>query len=384
MPNAGISFVIHDLNSWGGQDRVTLEISKRLSRQVPVSLYSFTFSDDDSSEWGDTVHHLVRPRFNRPVLLKSIIFHIVTFFQLMKSKKKSPALLIHAAGACSLVSDIIQVHFVHRAWDSVEEKMGGTPRSFLARIYHWVLRRYDLAMERLIFSPSKRYIAVSQHVANELKKNYPSITAVQVVHPGVDVQYFCPGTQLNLRQTLGIKEGEVVAFFAGSYERKGLSSLIEAWGLLLKQGNIPPRLVAIGGGNRDYYLKLAAMHGVSAYVLLCPPTKNILNFYQMSDFFILPTRYEPFGMVALEAMACGKAPITSRLAGASELIQDGVNGIILDDPQDAAEIARAVLRFAQSPEHRQALGAEARKSALNQSWDLVAKRYENALWGTSL
>ena len=383
MPDPGISFVIHDLNSWGGQDRVTLEISKRLSHRVQVSLFSFTFSDDSSSGWGETDRHVVRPRFSRPVLFKSIIFHAVTFFQLMKFKKKSPSTLIHSAGACSLVSDIIQVHFVHSAWNRVEKNRGGTAQPFLARIYHWILRRYDLAMERLIFSPQRRYIAVSQQVADELKANYPEIKTVQVVHPGVDAQYFCPGTQLNLRQTLGIQEDEVVAFFAGSFERKGLSSLIEAWGLLHKQGVTLPRLVAIGGGDRAHYLKLAAEYGVGDHVLLCPPTKSIRNFFQMSDFFILPTRYEPFGMVVLEAMACGKPPIISRLAGASELIQSGINGIILENPMDAAEIARAVLQLIQNPEKRKQLGVEARKSALAQSWDLVTNRYEKAIWGAS-
>jgi glycosyltransferase involved in cell wall biosynthesis len=379
-----VTFVIHDLNSWGGQDRVTLEISGRLSREVPVDVHSFTCTK--SLDLNTITHHRIRPHFTRPVILKSALFHGVTFFKLRKYKKKTPGALIHAAGACALISDVIQVHFVHRAWDPVEKRMKAYPTNLLKRSYHWMLRRYDLATERLTFRPSRRYIAVSKTVADELKTYYPELSAISVVYPGVDPEFFAPAIgpqkdeRAKTRKLYAIAEDESVALFIGSYARKGLAAAIEALAILKRDGRMVPMLVAVGAGDEESFRNLAILRGVGDRVRLLPPSRDIRSFYRMADFFLLPTLYEPFGMVVLEAMSCALTPIVSKCAGVSELIQDGVDGFILENPEDASQLAYTISRLSENPDLRAVLGAHARIAALNQSWDRVAERYAQALW----
>jgi UDP-glucose:(heptosyl)LPS alpha-1,3-glucosyltransferase len=82
----------------------------------------------------------------------------------------------------------------------------------------------------------------------------------------------------------------------------------------------------------------------------------------MSDIFVFPTAYEPFGLVITEAMACGLPVLTSRIAGAAELIQDGFDGLLLDDPNDAKELA-AKLRKLLNEDMRKTIGIRARAKA---------------------
>ena len=90
---------------------------------------------------------------------------------------------------------------------------------------------------------------------------------------------------------------------------------------------------------------------------------------------MLPTFNEAFGLVILEAMSSGLPVLVSSLAGASELVKDGVNGLIINDPSDALEIAAKLDTMLFDENLRMSLGKEARQTALKYSWNLVAKKY---------
>src|SRR4051812_40199724 len=78
-----LAFVIHDLNSWGGHDRSTLEIARRISHRFPVDIYSFTLNDPKGLQaWGNNGRnvrfHKIRPNFDHPVFAKLALFHAAT------------------------------------------------------------------------------------------------------------------------------------------------------------------------------------------------------------------------------------------------------------------------------------------------------------------
>jgi glycosyltransferase involved in cell wall biosynthesis len=98
-----------------------------------------------------------------------------------------------------------------------------------------------------------------------------------------------------------------------------------------------------------------------------------------ADLFVLPTHYDPFGLVIIEAMASGLPVITTSRAGATEIMADGVDGLVLDDPDDAVALANSVMDLLGAPERRQAMGVAARETVLNYDWRRVAARIEHLL-----
>ena len=130
----------------------------------------------------------------------------------------------------------------------------------------------------------------------------------------------------------------------------------------------------VGPGDQAYYSALASGLGLSGRVIFSGPQKESWRYYAASDIFILPTLYEAFGLSILEAMAFGLPVVVSGAAGAAELIKDGVNGLLLDDPTDVSEMAAKLEPLLADASLRRRLGEEAQATAFQYSWSLAARR----------
>lgn len=97
-------------------------------------------------------------------------------------------------------------------------------------------------------------------------------------------------------------------------------------------------------------------------------SKETEKYYGMADIFILPSRYEPFANVCLEAMACGLPVVTTITNGASELIEEGVNGFVLEDWNDSESLAEIIRRLRDN-QMREKLGNNAADTAKNFTWE---------------
>jgi UDP-glucose:(heptosyl)LPS alpha-1,3-glucosyltransferase len=184
---------------------------------------------------------------------------------------------------------------------------------------------------------------------------------VTVIPNGVDPAVFAPpGPPRAARM-------EPVVLFVGAFARKGLDTAIEALALMRTR----VLLRAVGGGPAGRFERLARRLGVRGRVLLEAPTRDIAAVFQSADAFVFPSRYDPFGMVVAEALACGVPVVTSRVAGASELVTQGVNGIVVGDASDAAGFAAgldAVLR------DRARMSAAAPAAVAGLVWGTIAER----------
>ena len=139
--------------------------------------------------------------------------------------------------------------------------------------------------------------------------------------------------------------------------------MITAVEALAALGDRDSRLVVIGRGHRATHEAHAARLGVAERIVWLGPRPDVERWYAAADVAVLPTRYEPFGNVHLEALASGLPIVTSTEAGGSELIEDGVNGAVVD-PRDAKALAVAVDRFREmSAAGREAASAAARRAA---------------------
>jgi UDP-glucose:(heptosyl)LPS alpha-1,3-glucosyltransferase len=397
--NRKLAFAIHHLNPWGGHDRSTLEVIRRISQVTPVHLYSYSIHDPKMKEWGQYEFHPVRPHIRRPAVILLTVYYLKTLWMLyvLPRLKRESRPLVHATGACSWVSDVIQVQFVQTAWNEKRKQLAkGTlelPSSGweqwiqrkIRRIYHSLLLKYNLWVERAVYRKDKTYIAIAQCVADELKHYFGIEKNVHVIHHGVDSQQFCPTTpetQLEreqIRQSLGLTPQQTLVIFVGEYERKGLGVAIRSLALLSPQARKNMKLAAVGTGDSRAYLELAQELGVKDQLILLGHQKGIERYFRAAEIFLLPTLYEPFGLVTIEAMASGLAPIVSASTGASELIADDISGKLLQDPADPSEASKALEYLILNPDQRIKMSQAAREVAEKRNWDQVAREYLNVL-----
>ena len=129
-----IAFFLHDVSARGGQERCTLEIARRLSRRWPVEIHAYSFEPDAAAAGAALHFHAVRPYVRRPFIAKSTWFHARTQRRLREIASRRRT-LIHAAGGCILTADVVQMHFVHAAWqEQVGDRWMSTPLAARATV----------------------------------------------------------------------------------------------------------------------------------------------------------------------------------------------------------------------------------------------------------
>jgi UDP-glucose:(heptosyl)LPS alpha-1,3-glucosyltransferase len=202
---------------------------------------------------------------------------------------------------------------------------------------------------------------------------FPALADRTITIPNaVDHDVFRPASaeeQCRIRDHLGLEEGRRVALFVGSeWERKGLSAAIEAiarrpeWDLLV-----------VGGGDQAAYEALAASYGAAERIRFAGRIEDTVPFYKGADAFLLPSAYEAFSLAMLEAASCGLPLLATRVRGAEELVEDGVNGWFIS--QDASDIASRLDNLSADQPRRLAMGKAAREASGRYSWDATARAY---------
>src|SRR5262249_12907725 len=133
------------------------------------------------------------------------------------------------------------------------------------------------------------------------------------------------------------------------------------------------KLLFISRSPDREYRALAAERGVRERVLFLGTTRQVEKVYAGGDAFVLPTQYDSFAMLVTEAMASALPVIVSREAGVAELIEPGVNGLLLDDFTDAAELAQKMEMLEKDRALAARLGEAGRRTVESYSWDRIAE-----------
>jgi UDP-glucose:(heptosyl)LPS alpha-1,3-glucosyltransferase len=222
---------------------------------------------------------------------------------------------------------------------------------------------------RIFRDPRCRLIvANSQRGRDEIVRHYGTDPGrIAVLYTGVDLEAYHPrhraGHREAVRRDLGLSEGELALLFVGSgFERKGMGPLLRALALLRRDaGDLAIRLL-VAGRREVRYERMGRRLDLGGRVTFLGGVRNVADLCAGADAFILPSLYDPFSNACLEAMAAGLPPITSRANGTSELIEDGVEGFVVEDPTDPRTVAKAILA-AGDPAAREAMGAAARRRA---------------------
>lgn len=252
---------------------------------------------------------------------------------------------------------------VHKHWLTVRRTR------IFSQIYDKVSPRHRLLLhlEKKIFSPGNfKRIITNSELCKQHAIHYYKVPQqlVDVIFCGVDFAIFNSSVRkegAQLRISLGIdKEAIVVLFVGTNYERKGLDTLLQAISRLRYKEKY--RLLVVGKGNISRYQRLARRLGLQESTIFCGFQEQIPPFYGAADIFVLPSYYDPFGNVCLEAMACGLPVITTRETGVSELMAHGRSGFIMDHPGNASTLANWLAAL-EDPDLRRSVGSEAQEQA---------------------
>jgi D-inositol-3-phosphate glycosyltransferase len=205
------------------------------------------------------------------------------------------------------------------------------------------------------------------------------IERIELVPPGVDHAFFSPGDRGGARQALGLDDRPTVLFVGRIQPLKGVTVAIEA---LSRLRNPEARLVVVGGpsgtdgaGEWTRARHLVASLGVSERVTFVEPQPHhaLSSWYRAADVVVVPSRSESFGLVALEAAACGVPVVANAVGGLRTLVRHDGTGFLVEG-RDPGAFAQRIDELFAHPHRAEAMGRAATAEAQRYSWSTTAGR----------
>jgi glycosyltransferase involved in cell wall biosynthesis len=288
--------------------------------------------------------------------------------------------LVFSPGINCLDADAVSVHIVFaellRRVRPALHLWRNPPRSWPVLVHRRLYYGLIIALERRVFTtPRTQLILTSPRTAAELDKFYSRRDLFPMICAGVDHATFNPARRMELRAearaSLNLDEHQFVLLLVGNdWRNKGLAVLLEA---LEKLSSLPLRLLVVTHESEAVQQQAFARRQADNRVRLLPPRRDVEFYYAAADVYAGPSLEDTFALPASEAMACGLPVIMSSRAGVSDFITDGEDGMLLEDPTDAASLASMIRTLYENPGLRDHLGAKAVETARQFSWDQNAR-----------
>jgi D-inositol-3-phosphate glycosyltransferase len=235
--------------------------------------------------------------------------------------------------------------------------------------------------EEQVVAEADRLVANTDEEARQLVRLYDADPArTLVVPPGVDLDRFSPGDRAAARRRVGVTDDALVLLFVGRIQPlKAPDVLLRAAAHMLAddpalRARLQVHVIGAPSGSGleapRQLEELAASLGIADVVRFLPPQppERLADHYRAADVTVVPSHNESFGLVALEAQACGTPVVAAAVGGLRTAVRDGVSGVLVDGhhPRDYAAAVREVLA------RRELLSAGARRHAARFSWDRTA------------
>jgi D-inositol-3-phosphate glycosyltransferase len=250
--------------------------------------------------------------------------------------------------------------------------------------------KYRIKGESHVIEVADLIIAATEDEQDQLFDLYQVPTEkVKIIPPGVNIHHFYPIPTDEAKEAIGLSPRDKAALFVGRIEPlKGVDTLLQAMAILKRNCRLficPDYLIIIGGdpGGEEEKLsyEMTRLQSLSheldledMVIFLGKRGQDTLPYYySAAEVVVMPSHYESFGMVALEAMACGTPVIASRVGGLAHLVKDGETGfnVPAQDPDALAEKLRALFV---DHDLRAAFGARAAAYARGFSWEIITKQ----------
>jgi D-inositol-3-phosphate glycosyltransferase len=371
----------------GGMNVYVRELSRELGR-MGIEVDVFTRSQDPTirrvvplGEGARVVHLPAGPQ--APMARERIHDHLDEFVEGMETWRQARGIDYDLVHAHYWLSGVVGLALRER-W--------GVP---VLQMFHTLGRfKNGAARRRGDFEPSTRLdeeqrlvahvdglVAASVVERRALVSEYGADPARATVIPcGVDTVLFRPADRDEARARIGVGNGPLVLYVGRIAPIKGLETLLDATAQLRAHGS-PVRLLIVGGeadepvnGHEAEIRQRVEALGLREVVRFvgAQPQEALRDYYGAADVTVLPSYYESFGMVALEAMACGSPVIGSRVGGLATTVRDGVTGFLVPDG-DALALAERLEAVLADEDLRFRLGREGVQWAARHRWPCVAE-----------
>jgi UDP-glucose:(heptosyl)LPS alpha-1,3-glucosyltransferase len=363
--------VVQELSTAGGVETVATELARVFSRNnLPNVVLASTVSKDFE---GTTRVERIAPFLSR-IPTRGLFRHlgramVVPLFTLsatwaIKRRYRNAVVIGHGD---SLTGAVLVVHAVN-AQSLAEKRSAGNWRWLLNPMHLWVSLRDRFMIGGLRY---RLFVAVSSRTKDELQRIYavpPS--RIRVISNGIDLARFSRSAAAGnaIRREFKIPpEAKLLLFVSHEFQRKGLAHVIGA----LERLSDDTHLIVVGSDNPAPYRKLAP--GVQDRIIFTGARTDLPALYSAADAFVLPTAYETFSLVCMEAMACGLPVFATAAGGIEDYLKDGVNGFRIG--MDAEDIAAKLAAAFADPALMQRLRDGAVATARGFGWDRIGQHY---------
>lgn len=240
--------------------------------------------------------------------------------------------------------------------------------------------------EAALVAGADRLVTGSVAEARDLMRLYGAgRNRICVAQPGVDLRVLSPHRTADLRARLGLGSRRVLLFAGRLEPLKGADTLLNAVAQLSAEPRFDDVMTlvigedsgdgAAAGGERRRLEALAATHGLTSRVRFLGAVEHdeLADYYDLADVFVMPSRTETFGLVALEAQAVGTPVVASAVGGLTEIVEHESTGILVA-AQRPDEFAGAMARLLDDPGLRERMGEAARRRAASFTWERASDR----------
>lgn len=362
------------LNKSYGTERIVVEWIAQLAGEFDIHVYSQQVEDLDPST---IVWHRI-PKLRGP--------HLFNFLWWFAANQVSRAWdrrvrglrydIVFSPGINCLDADVVSVHivfaeFLRRVGDELRLTRNPVwlwPRLLHRKIYY----RLVILMESRVYRNRQiQLILTSGRTAGELNRFYGRKDHFPTILAGLDHEAFDPRRRAMLRAearrqfAIG-SERFTLLLIGNDWRKKGLSALLDS---MTQLRDLPLRLLVV---TRESDTALATMvrdRELANVVTFLPPRKDVEFYYAATDVYVGPSLEDTFALPAVEAMACGLPVIISSRAGASDVVTDGVDAMILRDPTDSVELARMIRTLCSDPSLCKRLGEQATVTTRQFTWE---------------
>ncbi|HEV2223901.1 MAG TPA: glycosyltransferase family 4 protein [Candidatus Acidoferrales bacterium] len=363
-----------------GTERYVAEWVSRLADQFEIHLYSQQVQDLDLSciRW-----HKV-PKIPGPHILNYLWWFTCNQFRRNWDARFAGRRydLTFSPGINCLDADLISVHIIFAELlrrNPSNPGMGKPSASESARSLHRQLYyRLIASLEKRIYTnPETSLILITPRTAAPLQEFYGRRGPFPAVYFGLDHDVFNPQRRLELRdsarQELRLDPEHFALLLIGNgWQNKGLPVILEAMDRLRE---LPLHLLVVGSDDPSPYQSALQRNSLTGRVHFLPVRNDVEFYYSAADLYVGPSKEDVLPLPPAEAMACGVPVIVSAACGISEIISEGENGIVVQDPSDAATLAAKIRLLYESAALRARLSERAISTVQQYTWERNSREF---------
>ena len=357
-----------------GTERIAVEWIAQIAGEFDVHIYSQHVEDLDLSSV--TWHRI--PKLRGP--------HIVNFLWWFSANhlwrawdrraKNLDYDLVYSPGVNCFDADAVSVHIVFAEFlrrVRPELAFSRNPvKAWPLLLHRKLYYRLVVAMEKRVFQRTEtELILTSRRSAEELARFYGRRERLPLIETGLDHKTFNPelrvASRAAARRGIGLADETFTLLLIGNdWRKKGLAALLDA---LMQLADLPIHLVVVSNEAAAVSQAVAPYRALRERVHILPPRKDVEFYYAAADAYVGPSLEDTFALPAAEAMACGLPVIISARAGASDIVHDGIDALVLNDPKNVAALATMIQRLYTDRPFSERLGEEAAKTARQYTWE---------------